>query len=250
MDRVWNGYGSGYGSGHAIWAGFPAMAVKEEGGVFLVWSSSTRARQSRNRRNCNHSATIEVQEAPSGTRTGLTSVQGALAVLLVASQLVAFVQLPEAHGGSESAPAAGAGPAGAAAEATAVAAAPGRKMTSSGSSSSSTSTEAAEAAKAASGGSGGSSRNNGSSNGSSSTRTRSSIRIKKRKRASISLSSTRKGYGSGVWIKGMDHAVSWGMDQGMDRGVWIVCGSGALIHALYFDSYPHTYIHYIHTLIH
>ena len=52
--------------------------------------------------------------------------------LLVASQLpvVAFVQLPEAHGGSEPAPAAGAGTAGA------VAAAPGRKMTSSGSSSS------------------------------------------------------------------------------------------------------------------
>ena len=136
MDRVWNGYGSGYGSGHVIWAGFPAMAVKELSGVFLVWSSSTRARQSRNRRNCNHSAIIEGQEAPSGTRTGLTSVQGARAVLLVASQLVAFVQLPEAHGGSESAPAAGAGPAGAAAEATAVAAAPGRKMTSSGSSSS------------------------------------------------------------------------------------------------------------------
>ena len=90
-------------------------------------------------------APLEVQEAPSGTRTGLTSLQGALAVLLVASQLVAFVQLPEAHGGSESAPAAGAGPAGAAAEATAVAAAPGRKMTSSGSSSSS---EAAEAAVA------------------------------------------------------------------------------------------------------
>ena len=64
MDRVWNGYGSG----HAIWAGFPAMAVKEESGVFLVWSSSTRARQSRNRRNCNHSAAIEVQEAPSGNR--------------------------------------------------------------------------------------------------------------------------------------------------------------------------------------
>ena len=37
----------------------------------------------------------------------------------------------------------------------------------------------------------------------------------------------------------MDHAVSWGMDQGMDRGVWIVCGSGALIHTLYFDSYPY-----------
>ena len=92
-------------------------------------------------------APLEVQEAPSGTRTGLTSLQGALAVLLVASQLVAFVQLPEAHGGSEPAPAAGAGPAGAAAEATAVAAAPGRKMTSSGSSSSST--EAAEAAEAA-----------------------------------------------------------------------------------------------------
>ena len=36
----------------------------------------------------------------------------------------------------------------------------------------------------------------------------------------------------------MDHAVSWGMDQGMDRGVWIVCGSGALIHTLYFDLYP------------
>ena len=120
------------------------MAVKEESGVFLAWSSSTRARQSRTRRNCNHSATIEVQEAPSGTRTGLTSLQGALAVLLVASQLVAFVQLPEAHGGSEPEPAAGAGPAGAAAEATAVAAAPGRKTTSSGSSSSST--EAAEAA--------------------------------------------------------------------------------------------------------
>ena len=145
MERVWNGYGSGYGSGHAIWAGFPAMAVKEESGVFLVWSSSTRARQSRNRRNCNHSATIEVQEAPSRNRTDLTSLQGALAVLLVASQLVAFVQLPEALGGSEPAPAAGAGPA---AEATAVAAAPRRKMTSSGSSSSS-STEAAEAAEAA-----------------------------------------------------------------------------------------------------
>ena len=93
-------------------------------------------------------APLEVQEAPSGTRTGLTSLQGALAILLVASQLVAFVQLPEAHGGSEPAPAARAGPAGAAAEATAAAAAaPGRKMTSSGSSSSST--EAAEAAVAA-----------------------------------------------------------------------------------------------------
>ena len=47
-----------------------------------------------------------------------------------------------------------------------------------------------------------------------------------------------QGYGSGVWIKGMDHAVPQGMDQGMDRGVWIVCGFGALIHTLYFDSYP------------
>ena len=93
------------------------MAVKEESGVSLAWSSSTRARQSRTRRNCNHSATIEVQEAPSGTRTGLTRLQGALAILLVASQLVACVQLPEAHGGSEPEPAAGAGPAGAAAEA-------------------------------------------------------------------------------------------------------------------------------------
>ena len=85
-------------------------------------------------------ATLEIQEAPSGTRTGLTSFQGALAILLVASQLLAFVQLPEAHGGSEPAPAAGAGPA--------VAAAPGRKRTSSGGSSSSR-TEAAEAAEAA-----------------------------------------------------------------------------------------------------
>ena len=91
-------------------------------------------------------APLEVQEAPSGTRTGLTSLKGALAILLVATQLVAFVQLPEAHGGSEPAPATRAGPAGAAAEATAAAAAPGRKMTSSGSSSS---TEAAEAAEAA-----------------------------------------------------------------------------------------------------
>ena len=197
------------------------MAVKEESAVFLVWSSSTRARQSRNRGNCNLSATIEVQEAPSGTKTGLTSVQGALAVLLVASQLVAFVQLPEAHGGSESAPAAGAGPAGAAAEATAVAAAPGRKMTSSGGGSSST-----DAAEAASGGSG---RNNGSSNGSSSTMTRSSIRIKNSIRASISLSSTRKGYGSGVWIRGMHQGygscsiMGYGSrygSGGMDR-VWV-----------------------------
>ena len=51
-------------------------------------------------------APLEVQEAPSGTRTGLTSLQGALAILVVATQLVAFVQLPEAHGGSEPAPAA------------------------------------------------------------------------------------------------------------------------------------------------
>ena len=36
----------------------------------------------------------------------------------------------------------------------------------------------------------------------------------------------------------MDHAVPQGMDQGMDRGVWIVCGFGALIHTLYFHSYP------------
>ena len=56
------------------------------------------------------------------------------------------------------------------------------------------------------------------------------------------------GYGSGVWIKGMDHAVSWGMDQGMDRGVWIVCGSGALIHTLYFGLYPYIYI-YAYTVI-
>ena len=41
----------------------------------------------------------------------------------------------------------------------------------------------------------------------------------------------------------MDHAVPQGMDQGMDRGVWIVCGFGALIHTLYFDSYPYNYIY-------
>ena len=52
-----------------------------------------------------------------------------------------------------------------------------------------------------------------------------------------------QGYGSRVCIKGMDHAVSWGMDQGMDRGVWIVCGFGALIHTLYFDSYPYDHIY-------
>ena len=41
----------------------------------------------------------------------------------------------------------------------------------------------------------------------------------------------------------MDHAVPQGMDQGMDRGVWIVCGFGALIHTLYFDSYPYILMH-------
>ena len=108
-------------------------------------------------------APLEVQEAPSGTRTrtGPTSLQGALAILVVATQLVAFVQLPEAHGGSEPAPAARAGPAGAAAEATAVAAAPGRKMTSSGSSSSSSSRSSSS-----------NDSSNSSSNGSSSTRLR------------------------------------------------------------------------------
>ena len=175
------------------------MAVKEENGVFLVWSSSTRARQSRNRRNCNHSATLEVQEAPSGTRTSLSSVQGALAVLLVASQLVAFVQLPEAHGGSESAPAAGAGAAGAAAEATAVAAAPGRKM--------------------------------------SSTRTRSSIRIKSSIRASINLSSTRKGYGSRVWIRGMDQ----GYGSCVGPGPWSMLCIFTRIH-IYIHIYIYSFI--------
>ena len=60
------------------------------------------------------------------------------------------------------------------------------------------------------------------------------IRIKSIVTASISLSSTRKGHGSGVWIKGMD--------QSMDRGVWIVCSFGALIHTLYFDSYPYSFL--------
>ena len=160
-------------------------------------------------------APLEVQEAPSGTRTGPTSLQGALAILVVATQLVAFVQLPEAHGGSEPAPAARAGPA----EATAVAAAPGRKMTSSGSSSSSSSSRSSSSNDSS----------NSSSNGSSSTRPRSSIRIKSSIRASISLSSMRKGYGSGVWIKGMDQGygscstTGYGSrygSGGMDR-VWV-----------------------------
>ena len=60
------------------------------------------------------------------------------------------------------------------------------------------------------------------------------IRIKSIVSASISLSSTRKGHGSGVWIKGMD--------QSMDRGVWIVCSFGALIHTLYFDPYPYSFL--------
>ena len=51
-----------------------------------------------------------------------------------------------------------------------------------------------------------------------------------------------QGYGSRVWIKGMDHAISQGMDQSMDRGVWIVCSFGALIHTLYFDSYPYSFL--------
>ena len=42
-------------------------------------------------------APLEIQEAPSGTRTGLTSLQGALAILVVATQLVAFVQLYQKH---------------------------------------------------------------------------------------------------------------------------------------------------------
>ena len=37
----------------------------------------------------------------------------------------------------------------------------------------------------------------------------------------------------------MDHAVSWGMDRGMDHGVWIVCGPGTLIHALYLYPLPY-----------
>ena len=55
----------------------------------------------------------------------------------------------------------------------------------------------------------------------------------------------RKGYGSGVWIKGMDHAVSQGMDQGMDRGVWIVCGPGAFIPCILTRT-QYIYIIYIY----
>ena len=42
----------------------------------------------------------------------------------------------------------------------------------------------------------------------------------------------------------MDHAVSWGMDRGMDHGVWIVCGPGTLIHALYLYPLPHSIVMY------
>ena len=57
--------GFGYGSGMDRGMDRDTLSgpAFPENGVFLVWSSSTRARQSRNRRNCKHSATIEVQEA-------------------------------------------------------------------------------------------------------------------------------------------------------------------------------------------
>ena len=43
-------------------------------------------------------------------------------------------------------------------------------------------------------------------------------------------------WGYGSW--GMDRIARWGMDRGMDRGVWIACGPGPLIHTLYFDLHP------------
>ena len=53
-------------------------------------------------------------------------------------------------------------------------------------------------------------------------------------------------WGYGSW--GMDRIAQWGMDRGMDRGVWIACGPGPLIHTLYFDLHPYIYI-YIHIYI-
>ena len=47
------------------------------------------------------------------------------------------------------------------------------------------------------------------------------------------------GYGS--W--GMDRIARWGMDRGMDRGVWIACGPGPLIHTLYFNLHPYIYMY-------
>ena len=48
-------------------------------------------------------------------------------------------------------------------------------------------------------------------------------------------------WGYGSW--GMDRIAQWGMDRGMDRGVWIACGPGPLIHTLYFDLHPYIYIY-------
>ena len=125
----------------------------------------------------------------------LASLQGALAILLVASQLVAFIQLSEAHGGTKPAPGAGTRPAGKAAEATIIAAAPKRKISSSGSSSHT------NAAEATSGGNGRSNKSNDNNNENSNMKAKNNIQIKNNIRASISLSSTKKGYESGVWIK-------------------------------------------------
>ena len=44
-------------------------------------------------------------------------------------------------------------------------------------------------------------------------------------------------WGYGSW--GMDRIARWGMDRGMDRGVWIACGPGPLIHTLHFDLHPY-----------
>ena len=48
-------------------------------------------------------------------------------------------------------------------------------------------------------------------------------------------------WGYGSW--GMDRIARWGMDRGMDRGVWIACGPGPLIHTLHFDLHPYIYIY-------
>ena len=52
-------------------------------------------------------------------------------------------------------------------------------------------------------------------------------------------------WGYGSW--GMDRIARWGMDRGMDRGVWIACGPGPLIHTLHFDLHPYIRI-YIYIL--
>ena len=66
-------------------------------------------------------------------------------------------------------------------------------------------------------------------------------RISKQKHSNESWN-IKDDWGYGSW--GMDRNAQWGMDRGMDRGVWIACGPGPLIHTLYFDLQPYIYILY------